>query len=160
MKLDKLINTGIPILCGVLLIAIVILTFFQVVLRNCFGFGMNWSDEVSQICMMWLILFGSIWATKNNQHLNTGFKLHEKLNKKQVCLIDIILDLFLIAVSAVLVYQTGIFALMALGAESMSLRWLKMGYVFFTLPIAMLGLCYYSLKSFLKNLMCIFKKIK
>ena len=91
MKSEKLINSGIPILCGVLLILIVSLTFLQIVLRQFFKFSLNWSDEVSQFCMTWMVLFGSIWATKNGQHLNTGFKLHKKLNKRLSGLIDGIL---------------------------------------------------------------------
>jgi TRAP-type C4-dicarboxylate transport system permease small subunit len=94
---------------------------------------------------------GSIWATKNNQHLNTGLKLHQKLSKKKMRLIDKILDLFFVAVSAVVAYQTGLFTLGSLHIESLSLSWLKMGYVFIAMPLAMLGLCYYSLKGFFKN---------
>jgi TRAP-type C4-dicarboxylate transport system permease small subunit len=158
MKLGKLINSGIPILCGVTLVAIVGLTFGQVVLRNCFSTGMNWSDEVSQFCMTWMVLFGSIWASKNNLHLNTGLKLHRKFPERLVLLIDAILDLTLIAVGAKVAYQTAMFAFMALGIESLSLPWLKMGWVFIAMPLAMLGLCYYSLKSFWRNITGVFKR--
>jgi TRAP-type C4-dicarboxylate transport system permease small subunit len=158
MRLGKLVNSGIPILCGALLVVIVGLTFLQIVLRNCFSSGMNWSDEISQFCVTWLVLFGSIWASKNNLHLNTGLKIHKKLNGKLIRLIDGILDLILVVVGAVLAYQTTIFTLSALGIESLSLSWVKMGYIFIAMPIAMLGLCYYSLKDFLKNLAWIFKK--
>jgi TRAP-type C4-dicarboxylate transport system permease small subunit len=158
MKLEKLINSGIPFLCGALLVVMVGLTFLQIVLRNLFSSGMSWSDEISQFCMTWMVLFGSIWASKNNLHLNTGLKLHQKLNEKQACLIDGLLDLVLVAVGAVVAYQTVMFAFTALGIESLSLSWVKMGYVFIAMPLAMLGLCYYSLKSFFKNLAGIFKK--
>jgi TRAP-type C4-dicarboxylate transport system permease small subunit len=158
VKFERLINSGIPILCGILLTTIVALTILQVVLRNCFSSAMNWSDEVSQFCMSWLVLFGSIWATKNCQHLNTGLKLHQKMNKKKIHLIDAILDLFLIVVGVVVAYQTGLFTLTVLHVESLSLTWLKMGYIFIAMPLAMLGLCYYSLKGFLENLKGIIKK--
>jgi TRAP-type C4-dicarboxylate transport system permease small subunit len=158
MKSGKIVNFGVPILCGLLLTVMVGLTFLQVVLRNCFDSSMNWSDEVSQFCMTWMVLFGSIWASKNNLHLNTGLKLHQKLNKRLICLIDSILDLALIIVGTVVAYQTAMFAFMALGTESLSLPGVKMGYIFIAMPIAMLGLCYYSLKGFFKNLAGIFKK--
>jgi TRAP-type C4-dicarboxylate transport system permease small subunit len=141
----------------VLLTVMVGLTFLQVVLRNCFSSSMNWSDEVSQFCMTWMVLFGSIWASKNKLHLNTGLKLHQKLNKRLVRLIDGILDLALIAVGAVVAYQTAMFAFTALGIESLSLPWVKMGYIFIVMPLAMVGLCYYSLKGFFRNLVDIFK---
>jgi TRAP-type C4-dicarboxylate transport system permease small subunit len=158
MRLGNLVNSGIPILCGTLLVVIVGLTFLQIVLRNCFNSGMNWSDEISQFCVTWMVLFGSIWASKNNLHLNAGLKIHKKLDERLIRLIDGILDLVLVVVGAVLAYQTIIFTLSALGIESLSLSWVKMGYVFIAMPIAMFGLCYYSLKGFLKNLAGIFKK--
>jgi TRAP-type C4-dicarboxylate transport system permease small subunit len=158
MKLEKIINSGIPILCGMLLVVMVGLTFMQVMLRNCFDSGMNWSDEVSQFCMTWLVLFSMIWATKNDQHLNTGLKLHQKLNKKLVYLIDDILALLIGITTARVAYQSAIFAFRAMSYESLSLSWLKMGYVFIAMPISMLGVSYYYLKNFLKNLASLLKK--
>jgi C4-dicarboxylate transporter DctQ subunit len=158
MKLDKLVNLGIPVLCGALLVVIVGLIFLQVVLRNCFDLSMNWSDEISQFCLTWLILLGTIWATKNGQHLNTGIKLQRKLNERQIQMIDGILALVIIIFAAVVAYQSVIFAFSVMGVASMSLPWLKMGCVFIVVPIAMLSVCYYYGKSFFKNLASIFKK--
>ena len=158
MKLGKLINSGIPILCGVMLVLMVALTFLQIVFREVFDFSMNWSDEIEQFSMTWLTLFGSILITKNDQHINTGIKLHQKLNERQICLIDGILALVIAGSAAVIVYQSAIFSFTAMGIASLSLSWLKMGYVFIALPLAMLAVFYYYLKSFFKNLAFILKK--
>jgi TRAP-type C4-dicarboxylate transport system permease small subunit len=160
MKSGKLINFGIPNLCGALLVVIVGLTFLQIVLRQFFDFTFNWSDEIAQFAMTWLALLGSIWANKNDKHLNTGLKLHKKFNEKQILLIDGILALVIAGIAAVVVYQTAIFTSQQWNLESMSLPWLKMGYVFIVLPIAMLTTCYYYLKSFLKILHSYFKKVE
>jgi TRAP-type transport system small permease protein len=158
MKLGKIIDRGIPAFSGILLAIIVALTFLQVVLRDCFKSGMNWSDEVSQFSMTWLALFGSIWVTEKAQHLNTGLKLHRKLNKWQICLIDSVIELVIAGSAAVVAYRSAIFAFSAMSADSLSLPWLKVGYVFIALPIFMLGVVYYYLKSFFRNLVPIFKK--
>jgi TRAP-type C4-dicarboxylate transport system permease small subunit len=158
VKLNKLIDFGIPILGGVLLGLMVLLTFGQIVLRELFNFSIPWSDEVSQFCMTWLALFGSIWVTKNNQHLNTGIKLHQKLNERQICLIDSVLALFIVIIAAVVAYQTAIFSITAMGIEILTLSWLKVGYAVIALPLFMLAVCCYYLKSFFKNLARIFKK--
>jgi TRAP-type C4-dicarboxylate transport system permease small subunit len=158
MKLEKLINFGIPIISGALLVIIVTVTFFQIVLRNCFDFGLPWYDDVSQFSMSWMVLFSTIWVTKNNQHLNTGVKLHQKLNKRSVCLIDGILDLMIAIIAAVVAYQSAIFAFLSMNVESLAIPWLKMGYVFIMLPIAMLGVFYYYLKNFFKKLASLFKR--
>jgi TRAP-type C4-dicarboxylate transport system permease small subunit len=158
MKLEKLINFGIPIISGILLGVMVGVTFVQIVLRNIFNTGLPWYDDVAQFSMSWMVLFSTIWLTKNNQHLNTGLKLHQKLNKRTVCLIDGILALVIALIAVVVVYQSAIFAFVAMDIGAIALPWLKMGCVYIMLPIAMLGVFYYSIKSFFKNLALVFKK--
>jgi C4-dicarboxylate transporter DctQ subunit len=158
MKLGRLINSGIPILCGVLLVFMVSLIFAQIVLREFFHFSFNWSDEVSQFCMTWLALLGLIWANENGQHLNTGFKLHKRINKRLISLIDSALALIIVGIAAVVAYQSLIFSMMGMGVESVSLPWVKMGYVFIALPIAMFATCCSYLKIFFKNMAVVFKK--
>jgi TRAP-type C4-dicarboxylate transport system permease small subunit len=160
MKLGKLINFIIEIIGGTLLLMIVLLTFSRIVFRQFFNFNIVWSDEVSQFCMSWLALLGSICLTKDNQHLNTGLKLHKKFKEWQVCLIDSILDLVIISITAVVAYQSVKFSYMAMDTVSLSLPWVKMGYIFIALPVFMSAVCYYYLKSFFKNLTSILKKIK
>jgi TRAP-type C4-dicarboxylate transport system permease small subunit len=159
MRFGKFINLGIPILCGILLLIMVLLTFLQIVLRQFFNYTLNWSDEVAQFCMSWNALFGMIWVTKNDQHINAGFKLHKKLNEKQIAFIDAILALFIAIIAAIVAYQTAIASFSAMGTESLSLSWIKMGYVYLPLPITMLSVSYYYIKIFLKKMIPIFIKI-
>jgi TRAP-type C4-dicarboxylate transport system permease small subunit len=158
MKLNKIVNSLIPVLCGALLVVMVALTFLQIIFREFYDFSMSWSDEVSQFCMTWMVLLGLIWVTKNNQHLNTGLKLHKKLNERQICLIDSLLTLIVAVVTGVIAYHSAIFSLRQWDMESLSISWVKLGYIFVVLPIAMLALCYYYSKDFLKNLGRFFTK--
>jgi TRAP-type C4-dicarboxylate transport system permease small subunit len=158
MKLEKIINSGIPVFSGALLLLVILFTFAQIIFRQFFKISFNWSDEVSQFCVSWMTLLGSIWVSKHEKHINTGFKLHKKLNERQIHLIDGILELIIAGIAAVVAYQSAIFALSAMDTESLSLSWLKMGYIFIALPIAMLAVCYYYLKSFFKNLARIFRQ--
>jgi TRAP-type C4-dicarboxylate transport system permease small subunit len=158
MKLGKIIDVGIPILGGVLLVLIVVCSFLPVILREFFKFGFVWFDDLSQYCMVWMIYVGSIWVTKNNQHLCIGVKLHRNLNKRLVCLIDGILALLIVISVTSIAYNSAIFFLSRLGLESMTIPCIKMGYVYIALPLAMLALGYYYLQSFIKNVLHIFKK--
>jgi TRAP-type C4-dicarboxylate transport system permease small subunit len=159
MKIEKIFNTVISILSGTLLLGMVTVTFLQIVVRQFFDISLNWTDEVTQYFMTWLALLGSIWVTKNNRHLNTGFKMHRKLNERQICLIDGILALIIVGVAALVAYQSVMFSFLAMDVESLSLPWLKLGYVFIALPIFMLAVCYYYLKIFYKNFIRLFKKV-
>jgi TRAP-type C4-dicarboxylate transport system permease small subunit len=158
MKVEKIIDSGIKIFCGALIIIITFITFMQIVLRNCFNTGVNWSDEVSQFCMMWLALFGSIWLTKNDQHLNTGIKLHETLNKRLIYFLDGVMALIIAGATATVAYQSAIFSFDRMNELSLSLDWLKKGYIYLALPIAMLAMCYFYFKKFIKNILLFFKK--
>ena len=158
MKITKFVDSGIPILCEILLSLILLFSFLQIILRQFFKVGLIWSGDVSQFCQSWLVLFGSIWVTKHDQHMNIGIKLHQKLNKRLICLIDGVLALVIVIITAVVAYQSAIFSFSSMYLDTPSLPWLKMGYVFIVLPFAMLAFCYYYLKSFLKNLICIFKR--
>jgi C4-dicarboxylate transporter DctQ subunit len=158
MKSEKLINSIIPIICGALLVIIVALTFWQIILRNLFNSTLSWSDDISQFAMSWLALFGSIWATQNNKHLDAGIKIHKRFNKRLSCLIEAMLALVIAGVAGLLVHQSTIFCFTAMDTESLALPWLKMGYVFAAMPLAMFFLCCYYLKIFFKNFAGVFKK--
>jgi TRAP-type C4-dicarboxylate transport system permease small subunit len=158
MKVEKHFNSCISNFCAGLLLLIVGFTFLQVFLREFFNCGLLWIDEVSRFCMVWMGLFGSIWVTNSNKHLNVGLKLHKKLDKRLVYLIDGIFALFIVIIAAVVAYQTAIFTSTSMSMASTSLNWLKMGYVFIAVPVAMLALAYYYLKSFFKNLRSLFKR--
>jgi TRAP-type C4-dicarboxylate transport system permease small subunit len=130
----------------------------QIVLRNFFASGLPWYDEVTQICMTWLVLFGAIWATKNNQHLNTGLKMHRNLNERQIHLIDGILELVVAVITGTVAYRIARFSLMSMDFSIVALPWLKLGYIFMVMPISMGTICYYYLKNCCKNLALAFKK--
>lgn len=158
MKLEKIVDYGIRIFSGVMLVGMVAVTFLQIVLREIFHYSLNWSDEITQYCMTWLALVGSIWVTKNNRHLNTGFKLYEKLNGRQVRLIDSILALLIAGVAAVVTYQSAMFACSSMNVDSLALPGFKLGYIFIAIPLFMVTVCYYYLKIFIKNVACVFKR--
>jgi TRAP-type C4-dicarboxylate transport system permease small subunit len=157
MKLEKLIDSGIPIVCGILFLIMVTVTFMQIVLREFFNSGLVWYDDVAQFSLSWMILFSTIWVTKHNQHLMTGLKIHQKLNKRLVYIIDSFMALVIAIVAAIVTYQSAMFAIVSMNVNCLSILWLKMGYIFVMFPIAMLSIVYYYLKSFFKNLMFIFK---
>nr|NJM02281.1 TRAP transporter small permease [Desulfobacula sp.] len=57
------------ILIGLLLLMIGI-AFFQILLRNLFGSGMNFGDELIRILVLWISLVGAMVASRNNSHIN------------------------------------------------------------------------------------------
>jgi TRAP-type C4-dicarboxylate transport system permease small subunit len=128
----------------------------QIIFREFMSFTMNWSDEASQIFMMWMVFIGAIWCTKNGQHVTAGYRMHQNLNEKQTYLIDGILDLLIAICTAAVSYHTAIYAFSLLGADSTSLPWLKIGYIHLVQPFALLVLSAFYLKNSFKKLAGIF----
>ncbi|WP_232302543.1 TRAP transporter small permease [Elstera litoralis] len=54
---------------GVMLAAMMVLVFSNVVLRYAFGTGIVWGEEISRLLFVWLVFLGAILALKNHQHL-------------------------------------------------------------------------------------------
>jgi TRAP-type C4-dicarboxylate transport system permease small subunit len=156
MKLEKIINSFIPFLTGAFLIIVVLLTFVQIVMRVFFESNIVWGNDVAQYSMSWMVLIGSIWVTKHNKHLNAGIRLHKKINGKLINLIDGLLALYIACIIAIVTYQTANFCLLSMGYSSMSLDWLKMGFVFIPLPLAMITWCYYFTKRSIADLKKVF----
>ncbi|MEI4472442.1 TRAP transporter small permease [Frigidibacter sp. MR17.24] len=72
-RLDSLFYGIIDLLLVLLLAAMTIMVFGNVVLRYGFGSGIDISEEMSRFCFVWLIFLGSISAMRRHQHM--GFDL-------------------------------------------------------------------------------------
>jgi C4-dicarboxylate transporter, DctQ subunit len=57
------------ILMALLLAAMTVLTFVQVVLRYVFGTGFVWSLEVTTYCFAWLVLIGMSQGVRTRSHI-------------------------------------------------------------------------------------------
>ncbi|WP_374635213.1 TRAP transporter small permease [Paracoccus sp. (in: a-proteobacteria)] len=70
--LDRLFTLLDWVLVG-LLAAMTLMVFVNVILRYGFGDGLDFSDEMSRFCFVWLIFLGAISAMRRNMHM--GFDL-------------------------------------------------------------------------------------
>jgi len=57
------------ILIGMLLGAI-LLAVLQIFLRNFFDSGIVWGDVLLRIMVLWIGMFGAMYASRNNEHIN------------------------------------------------------------------------------------------
>lgn len=73
MKLLTKINNGLAraeaFFLSILLMAMLILAFLQVVMRNAFNSGIPWADTVVRTLVLWVGFLGATLATKLDQHL-------------------------------------------------------------------------------------------
>jgi len=68
-RLAELIETVEQIVIALLLAAMVLVTFVQVVLRYVFNSGFLWAVEFTGFAFAWLVLFGVAYGIKHSVHL-------------------------------------------------------------------------------------------
>jgi len=87
-----------------MLTAMMIVAVGQIVMREAFGTGFGWADELIRLMVLWLALVGSIAACRENRHIRIDALSHV-LPDIAVNVLRIIVDLFAAAVCAVLAVQ-------------------------------------------------------
>ncbi len=68
-KLNNLINLLEDSLLVFTLSAMILLALSQIVLRNVFGSGIEWTDPLLRVLVMWLGLLGAIASTRQDKHI-------------------------------------------------------------------------------------------
>ncbi len=68
-QLDKKIGRVEQVLITILLTVMILLAFFQIVLRNFFSTGLPWSDALVRYLVVWVGFIGAAIAAGENRHL-------------------------------------------------------------------------------------------
>lgn len=88
----------------VLLGSMMLLAVGQIVLRELFSSGVIWADELIRLIVLWLAVFGSIAACRDNRHIRIDVLSH-LLPPKAVIAVRLIVDVFAAAVCAVIAWH-------------------------------------------------------
>ena len=91
--------------------AMILLALSQIVLRNFFDSGIEWSDPLLRVMVMWLGLLGAIAATKQNNHISIDVVSRLLPNKGKV-ISAVIANLFSAIICAIVSYYALQFVLM------------------------------------------------
>lgn len=68
-RLDKQINRVENVLVSILLITMILVAFFQIVLRNFFASGIDWGDSLVRYLVVWVAFIGAAIATREGKHI-------------------------------------------------------------------------------------------
>jgi C4-dicarboxylate transporter DctQ subunit len=69
-RLDEKISRVEKVLITVLLTVMILMAFFQIVLRNFFDTGISWGDSLVRYLVVWVGFIGAAIATKEGKHIN------------------------------------------------------------------------------------------
>lgn len=90
-------------LAMVLLVAMVVLVFLNVVLRYGFNSGIHWSEEISLVIVIWFTFIAMALGVKESLHINVDI-LPKKLPKGFFITLDCIRDLLVILIGGIMIY--------------------------------------------------------
>jgi len=90
-------------LAMVLLVAMVVLVFLNVVLRYGFSSGIHWSEEISLVIVIWFTFIAMALGVKENLHINVSI-LPKKLPKAFFTVLDCIRDVLVVAIGGIMIF--------------------------------------------------------
>ncbi len=74
--LNKFIDNFETYVCRTLLVAFVLLLFFQIIGREVFHVGFSWTEELSTYMFVWFVYLGASYAAKMGAHNRVTFQFN------------------------------------------------------------------------------------
>lgn len=103
-RLDKAGTALETIMLVSILSAMMLVAVSQILLREVFGTGMGWADELIRLMVLWLALVGSIAACRENRHIRIDALSHV-LPDIAVNVIRVLVDVFAAVVCGIIAVQ-------------------------------------------------------
>ena len=88
-----------------ILTGMILLAASQIVLRNFFGFGFIWADELLRMLVMWIAVAGAVAASRTDKHINIAV-LDRFLPDRVRAGVKIVVDLFTATVCALITWHS------------------------------------------------------
>jgi TRAP-type C4-dicarboxylate transport system permease small subunit len=103
-RLDKAGTTLETVMLVSLLTAMMLIAVGQIVMREVFGTGFGWAEELVRLIVLWLALIGSIAACRENRHIRIDALSHV-LPDAVVNVIRVLVDVFAAVVCGIIAVQ-------------------------------------------------------
>ncbi|MDR1874284.1 MAG: TRAP transporter small permease [Synergistaceae bacterium] len=97
-------NLAVGYLCGLGLLAMGLVLFYEVVCRYFFDSPTIWAQETSVYIFMWTMLAGSAYTLMQGKHVRIDL-IFERLSRRAQCLLDVLTSSVGVAFSAVVAWQ-------------------------------------------------------
>ena len=133
-KVLDAINTLMEYLMGILMLALVGITFSEVFRRYIFNDPTHWASELSRFILIWMTFTGACIVTRLIAHLTMGFTIHRFVNKSMSKFIRIFISACAAISMMVLTYYSAKVTLLA-GYRSAPMTGIPMYFPWSALPI-------------------------
>lgn len=160
MIFDKC-KTILEYIVGILMLAILVIIFSQIVSRFIFNNPIIWSEELSKFIMMWMVFMGMPLAIKRGNHLKVTLNIQNKFSPFGKVVTNIILDT-LVIIAWVLITKFGYEYAVSLKLIPALTFPLKKIWVFLCIPVSGVLTVLFSTEKIIREIKgyLSFKKIK
>ena len=88
-----------------ILTTMILLAAGQIVLRNFFGIGFIWADEMLRMLVLWIAVAGAVAASRSDKHINIDV-LNRFLPDRAALAVKVVVHLFTAVVCAVVAWHS------------------------------------------------------
>lgn len=136
-------------LCGIL-VAIVLVTFIQVLFRYIFRLSLSWSEELARYLFLWLASLAAAYAFKTKSHFALTF-LVSRLGKKPRAVIETVVALIVSVFLAVFLWKSVEYTVSMAGQVSPSMQ-MSMAVPYSSLIVGSVLMLYYVLRNWWRDI--------
>ncbi len=133
-RIDLALRSGLGVAVSILLSAIAVICFFEVILRYLFAASLPWYDELVGYLLVWLTFLGAVLAQSHGQHLGIE-DLVERAPERARRTLSLASHLVLVAVHLVLLVYGAQLAMRFLSERATTVP-VPMGVVYAVIPIS------------------------
>lgn len=132
-------------LCAILLFAMTLLIFGQIIARYVFKNSLTWSEEIGRYCYVWISLIGMATAIPMGAHVSLDF-LITKLPKSKQKIVALCANILMSFFSIVFTYSGIILIKSSINQISSGIN-ISMSYIYIAFPISGLMMLFFSIKK-------------
>lgn len=136
-------------LCGILIFAMTILIFTQVVCRYVMHNSLTWSEELGRYLFVWITFVGLPVALKAGAHVAIDLLLKKTKGRFHIAILTI--NAVATAILGIVIFYSGIrLVLLGVGQISSAMQ-LPMQYVYTIIPVSGLLLLFFTVTVYLEE---------
>ncbi|WP_156291830.1 TRAP transporter small permease [Oceanobacillus salinisoli] len=149
-KAKKIVDKILLSLSSILIIAMVILSIWQVMARYVLNISSPGTEELTRYMLIWFGLMTAAYVFGAKKHIAILF-FREKFNPKVQIVIERITDLLIIFVAAALMIYGGIEVVSLTSAQTAAATGISMALVYLSLPVSGIFIIFYTIHGMLTN---------
>ncbi len=136
---------------GLLLVAMFLVTFYQILARDIFFISSMWTEELARFLFVWIVFIGAATLIKDNEHIRIAI-VKDRLPPTLRRIISIISNLMIIGFGIIFVWSSYKNILNNWLFYAPSMDWMRLSYLYIGLLVSGVMMIWYLMINLIKDL--------